>query len=409
MKLKASYKKQRFLMMLTGAAAIFFTGFVHVWSVFLPYVMDMTGWTQTQASFGFYLSSCIFVVGNILGGKWQIKYKSRTIAFWGGICFAAGVILSAFCLHGSPIWLYLSYGALQGIGQGMVYSIVLSTAQKWFPGRTGFASGVVVTANGLCAFFMAPISRYLLEKTGPETALLVVGIAIAVVCGLAFLCMTTPEKEWFTEDGQVLKKKKEKQSTYGMGEEYPSGKMIRTRKFYYMVLAMMCGLIPYYLLSPISQSMLQEQGIASGIAVGAVMAGSLLNAATRLLLPTLADKVGRIPCIRAVLAVSAAAMLMLTFGEGYPAVAAVVLMYVCFGGIMGNFPSLTSSVFGMKHFGENYGYVMIGMMVASMGTPLLNKFLLGCGYGLHAIFGIGAVLSFAALVFLRCLERSLKK
>ena len=34
----------------------------------------------------------------------------------------------------------------------------------------------------------------------------------------------------------------------------------------------------------------------------------------------------------------------------------------CYGGIMGSFPSLTSSIFGMKHTGENYGFVMFGIV-----------------------------------------------
>ena len=35
-------------------------------------------------------------------------------------------------------------------------------------------------------------------------------------------------------------------------------------------------------------------------------------------------------------------------------------MYGCYGGIMGSFPSFTSSLFGIEHTGENYGFVMPG-------------------------------------------------
>ena len=70
--------------------------------------------------------------------------------------------------------------------------------------------------------------------------------------------------------------------------------MIRTKKFYYLVATMMCGLMPYYLVSPISQTIQIERGILQAVAVGSVMAGSILNAGIRLILPTLADRAGRI-------------------------------------------------------------------------------------------------------------------
>ena len=31
---------------------------------------------------------------------------------------------------------------MQGFGQGMIYTVILATVQRWFPNRTGFASGI---------------------------------------------------------------------------------------------------------------------------------------------------------------------------------------------------------------------------------------------------------------------------
>ena len=142
-------KKQRLLTMIFGAFAIFFTGYPHVWSIYQPYVMEQAGWSQGQASMCFYLALSTFVFGNIVGG-----------------IFAAGILASAFLIVPTPLPMYLSYGVMQGFGQGMIYTVILATVQRWFPDRTGFASGVVVTANGLCGFFLAPLSRKLLEAEG---------------------------------------------------------------------------------------------------------------------------------------------------------------------------------------------------------------------------------------------------
>ena len=140
-----------------------FTGYPHVWSIYQPYVMEQAGWSQGQASMCFYLALSTFVFGNIVGGRMQNRFKEKTIVWIGGGIFAAGILASAFLIVSTPLPMYLSYGVMQGFGQGMIYTVILATVQRWFPDRTGFASGVVVTANGLCGFFLAPLSRKLLE------------------------------------------------------------------------------------------------------------------------------------------------------------------------------------------------------------------------------------------------------
>ena len=145
-------KRQRLLTMIFGAFAIFFTGYPHVWSIYQPYVMEQAGWSQGQASMCFYLALSTFVFGNIVGGRMQNHYKEKTIVWIGGGTFAAGILASAFLIVPTPLPMYLTYGVMQGFGQGMIYTVILATVQRWFPDRTGFASGVVVTANGLCGF-----------------------------------------------------------------------------------------------------------------------------------------------------------------------------------------------------------------------------------------------------------------
>lgn len=401
MKLTRNQKRQRLCMMITGAFAIFFTGYPHVWSVYQPYVMEQAGWTSTQASMCFYLALCTFVFGNIIGGRLQDKRSPRMVLFVGGAIFAAGILLSAFLIVPSPVPIYLTYGVMQGFGQGMVYTTIVSTAQKWFPNRIGFASGVVVTANGLCGFFLAPISRALLNAGGPKLAFLIIGAAIAVTWILASIFLSVPDKSVQSvsvEEKQVIVQK-----------QYTSKEMMQTKSFYLLLVTMLFGLISYFMLSPVSQTLQIERGIPSHIAVTAVMIGSIINAGTRLILPSLADKVGRIPCIRGVLVVAVTAMAMLTISQSYMTTVAIILMYGCYGGIMGSFPSLTSSIFGMEHSGENYGFVMFGIVLATFGAPVITSLLMKQGGDISTVFLVGTIFSAAAFVSLALLQRELKK
>lgn len=405
-----SAKRQKNLMMIFGAFAIFFTGYPHIWSVYQPYVMEEAGWTQGEASLCFYLALAFFVFGNIVGGRIQDKRSPRLAVFVGGGIFSAGIVASAFLIVPSPLPMYLTYGVMQGIGQGMIYATIISTAQKWFPGRTGFASGIVVTANGLCGFFLAPISRILLEKAGPSGTLLAIGAVIVLSWILSSIFFYVPGETWREEtvaaaaaetDGHTGTK------TEVSCRQYTSREMMHTRRFYFLLSTMLFGLISYFLVSPVSQTYQTGLGIPSTVAVSAVMFGSIVNAGTRLVLPTLADKVGRVICIKGVLIVSIIAMAVLALTSTYTVTVAIVVMYGCYGGIMGSFPSFTSSIFGMKHSGENYGYVMFGIVIATIGAPALTAFMTGNGLEQKTVFGAGAVFAAIALFSLKCLEKEL--
>ena len=396
--------KTKYLILIFGAFAIFFTGYPHIWSIYQPYAMELTGWSQSQASMEFYLSFLAFVPGNIIGGRIQDRSNPRIVVAVGGGIFAAGILLSAFSMRQSPVMLYLTYGIMQGFGQGMIYTTIISTAQKWFPDRTGFASGVIVTANGLCGFFLAPLSRVLLAERGIQFTLLTIGSVLALAWILASIFIRNPEKRDLGSGGG-----KESAAALYEGRQYSSGEMLRTKKFYYLLAVMLFGLIPYLILSPLSQTVQMDRGIASGIAVTSVMAGSVCNAAARLLLPTAADKVGRTICLKGVLAFIVLAMVLLITAPAPMTTVCVVLMYACYGGIMGSFPSLASSIFGMKHSGENYGYVMFGIIVATLSAPAVTNSVLGAGMDINVVFAIGALCGAAALGFLLLLERELKK
>ena len=391
-------RKRRNAMMAFGAFAILFTGYPHVWSISQPYVMKSAGWSTGQASICFYLPTMFFVLGNILGGRLQDKKGPTPAVFIGGTVLTSGVLLSRYMLLPSPVWMYLTFGVMQGIGSGMIYAPILSTAQKWFPGRTGFASGVVITANGICGLLMAPVSKTLLEAGGPQLAFLTVGLLIGVSWILGTLFIRKPEET----------AKEKMPVSYGETRQYTSAEMVKTRKFYYLLCTMMCGLMAYYLTSPLSQTLQTDRGISAALAVGSVMAGSILNAGMRLVLPSLSDKIGRIQCIKGVLLLSMAAMVFLITGQKILTTLAVILIYGCFGGIMGSFPSLASSIFGLRHSGQNYGIVMFGIVVVTALSPCITNLIAAGQYPVNTTFLIGFVFSAAAFLFLTRLEKEIK-
>lgn len=399
MRTEKADSRTKYLILIFGAFAVFFTGYPHIWSIYQPYAMEAAGWSQSQASMCFYLYFVTFVLGNIFGGRIQDKYSPRLAVVSGGGIFTVSILLCSLALRPSPVMMYFTYGILQGFGQGMIYTTIISTAQKWFPGKTGFASGVIVTANGLFGFFMAPFSRALLSGYGIQNTFLVIGIMIGISWILASVFIKNPGAAGEEETGKSAE----------AGKQYTAREMIKTRKFYFLLATMLFGLMPYLIVLPLSQMIQMDRGIASSAAVAAVMAGSVFNAGTRLALPTAADRVGRFICLKVVLAAAAAAMILLAAAPAPLTPVCVVLIYACYGGVMGSFPSLTSHIFGMAHSGENYGYVMLGIAAATLSAPAVTGAVLGRGYDINVVFAVGAASAAAAFLFLLLLEREMKR
>lgn len=333
-------KRQRFFTMVFGAFLIFFTGYPHIWSVYQPYVVQETGWSVSQASLCFYLALLVFVFGNMIGGRLMGKWSIHKIIWVGGGIFSIGTVLSAFTLSFStPIFMYLTYGIMQGLGQGMVYTTIIALAQKWFPGRIGLASGLIVTANGLCGFFLTPLSRTLLENGSVSHAILTVGSLMVLAWILAgIFVQSPPEDETYVPEGTE-------------GISYTTGEMVRTGKYYLLLTAMFCGLMPYFLVSPMALTLQLERGVQVAVATLAITLGSVVNAGMRLSLPALSDRVGRVQCLRWVLTLAVFLMSILLLEEPSFTMAAVIWFYGYYGGVMGLFPSYTSSIFGLKYAG----------------------------------------------------------
>ena len=76
---------------------------------------------------------------------------------------------------------------------------------------------------------------------------------------------------------------------------------------------------------------------------------------------------------------------------------------------MGSFPSFTSSIFGIEHTVENYGFVMLGIVIATCSAPALSGFVTGKGYGMHVVFGMGIAFALIALICLTILGHNLKQ
>ena len=107
-------------------------GISYIWSVFQPHVMATHNWDASTASMTYTVCVLAFVIGGTIGGKLQARFSPKFIVILSGIFMAAGSISSAFTPSSSPVFLYVTFGIICGLGFGFTYNVAVALSQKWF-------------------------------------------------------------------------------------------------------------------------------------------------------------------------------------------------------------------------------------------------------------------------------------
>lgn len=356
-------KLNRWQVIAASTAILLCTGAVYAFSVFAGPLSGQTGWSMSDIMMAFTINSAIGPIPMILGGYLVDKgYVKWTIAI-GALLFATGFFLTGFVT--SPAMLYLTYGLMAGLGQGFAYSGALSNTLRLFPDKRGLASGILTGGMGFAAVIASPIASSLIQSHDAKFAFRVIGLVYIVIALVAsYFIKPAPagyKPEGWNPPAQTIKGAVNKTWT----------DMLKTPTFYVIIsmffIGAFSGLMIASQASPIGQSMF---GLSAGTAALYVSLYSIANSSGRFIWGTVSDKIGRSKTVMVIYAVVAAALLVLTLVPGqFGFAAGIIGLGICFGGVMGVFPSIVMENYGSTNQGVNYGIVFTGYSLAAFFAP----------------------------------------
>ena len=356
--------KQGLKVLAAGSLLQLFLGIMYVWSVFVAPVSVYYSWEAGDVRLTFSFMLCFFVIGILIGGKFQPKIGVKITTLAGGLMVAAGILATAFIPANSnaPVFLiYLFYGVIGGFGVGMAYNSIISSVQKWFPKNRGFATGVVVCAFGASTVIFAPVVTALNGIFEVNITLLLLSGVFATATLVLFSFIQTPEQIQSTAMPQIS------------GRQYTTLEMIQTLRYYLITLSLMLGTSVFFIIQPSLNSLAVDRNLAD-FATYLVMFTGIANALGRLGAPLLSDKIGRESADIVILLATSLGAFGLCFAEGPLLIVIIAVVAFCFGGYSGLYPVLTSENFGIKYIGSNYGAVMVGFMLSALVFPVfLNR------------------------------------
>ncbi len=130
-------------------------------------------------------------------GKWRDSRGPGALTFLAALLAGGGYIGLAYA---TTLWqLYLLY-SLGAIGVGIVYTVAVNTAVKWFPDRTGLTTGVGTMAFAAGSALVVPYVRANATVAAYSDVLRNLGIAILVVTLVGAFLLRDPPDDWLGLD-----------------------------------------------------------------------------------------------------------------------------------------------------------------------------------------------------------------
>ncbi|MCL2441715.1 MAG: OFA family MFS transporter [Treponema sp.] len=344
---------------LLAAIAIQLTlGIAYIWSVFQTGIANsLFNGDNAAAGLTFSLLLATLTIGSVIGGKLAIKFSTRIVVFTGGIILSLGFFLASFVTVNQPWLLWITYGAMGGIGMGFTYSTTIACAQKWYPHKKGFVTGIIVSALGFGGVVFTPIVESLITAFGgaglgePKTFMVLSAVFLCACTIGSFFLKNPPDGYMAASPASAASVK--------IAVEYSPSQMLKSLKFYLItgafLLSCMGGLMMIGFAKPIAVA----KGLEATATIG-VLAISMFNSIGRLFWGMISDKLGRKNTIIILLSGTAVLALFVNVAASFGIYVLIALIGFFYGGLLSNFPSLTADLFGAKHMSTNYGFVLLG-------------------------------------------------
>jgi OFA family oxalate/formate antiporter-like MFS transporter len=172
-------------------------------------------------------------------GKWRDSRGPGALTFLAAVLAGGGYIGLAYA---TSLWqLYLLY-SLGAVGVGIVYTVAVNTAVKWFPDRTGLTTGVGTMAFAAGSALVVPYVRANATVAAYSDVLRNIGIGILVVTLVGSLLLRDPPTDWLDRDGDDDGDGGDDGLAASIrGRNYSTGEMLSTWQFwllYAMFIAM---------------------------------------------------------------------------------------------------------------------------------------------------------------------------
>lgn len=356
-------------------------GTVYCWSTFKEAIANEIGMSTFSVGWAFSLAIFFLGMSAAFAGRMVEKdvHKSSLISC---LCFTAGMLGTGAFIQfskGIPalIGIFISYGAVMGIGLGVGYLTPVKTLMLWFSKQKGLATGISIMGFGLAKAIATPIMEAIQNKLGIYQMFYILGCVYFVMMLLGHFLLKKPEGWVEPEDVK--------------GSFKPLS-MFKNKTFLGIWLMFFinihCGLaLITYEKQIISVTF---EGMAVALAMISIIPSvtAAFNALGRIGYSTLSDRMKDRNTVYKIIfssSIAVTALALVTFAIsngsksivfGIIVIALLILVNLGYGGGFSTLPALLSSRFGMEKISKIHGLALSAWAVAGLTGNNMSEIIL---------------------------------
>ena len=350
---------------------------LYSFGVFLPFLNEEFEFSRATGSSLFSLRSFVLAFSLTFAGRLVDKYDPRAVVFGGGVIAALGVFLSGLATQG---WhLYVTYGLIIGLGDGVLYITCVALVSRWFIKKRTLAIGIITTGIPLSGLITNPLTAWLISSFGLRNAFFILSSIIMVSVLSAFVLRAYPEdkglKPYGAEEKDGLPSELS-QNGSKKNNDWTAREAIATRNFWLLYSMYFFAFTTFLIVVVHLFNFAIDLGISPLVASGAPAAIGLGSLFGRLILSAFLTEIldNRRVLFVCFLLQGSSILILLFIRETWAFYLFGILFGFFYSGTVPIFPSLLGTFFGLSSLGAIYGFFGTSYSVAAIVGPL------GAGY-----------------------------
>jgi MFS family permease len=392
--INANNPKKRWIYVLLGILIMMCLGTVYSWSVIRSPIEELFNIGSTQSGLPYMTSLAFYAIFMLLSGKYLDKVSPRVTITIGSVLVALGWILSSFATD--IYMLTLTYGVIIGSGVGIAYGSPMTIVAKWFPENRGLAVGLVLIGFGLSPLVTAPLLRTLIEIKGVTDTFVILGVSFGIIMPLLSMPIKSPMDTGRKDGGSVSNQSTDK-------DQVDTSRMVKSKGFKGLYLSFLIGtMIGLMIIGMTSNVGVDLIGLDAHQVAFLMTIFAVFNGIGRPFYGWLTDRLSaKKAMLFSYVMIAVAATIMITAGEGtiIRFLVGFSIFWFNLGGWLAIAPASTLSMYGTKHYSQNYGVVFTAYGVGAITGVTGSGMLLDAVHDYHAVFYLIIGLCILGMIF----------
>jgi MFS family permease len=339
----------------------------YAFSVFLSPMEQALGWSRAELTGGFSLALLVMGAAAFPVGAWIDRHGARLL-MTAGSTGAALLVIAWSQVNSLPVF-YLIWAGLGVCAATVLYEPAFAVIAQWFHQRRSTALAIITFAAGLASTIFLPLSDALLHHFGWRTAILILGLFLAIVTIPlhALILRRRPEDYGLLPDGIPPTDVVKTSIRHGISLHAA----LHGRAFWWLTLGFGLASLSAAAIRVHFIPLLMGSGLDSGTAAMAAGSIGIMQVIGRIVFAPLDHRLSSRSIVIGIFGLQTLAIGFLLIGQ---APVQIGLFILVFGASQGAAtlarPSILAELYGTSHYGRISSVMAIFLTLTSTSAPL---------------------------------------